>query len=210
MKYKNIVFDLGAVILNIDFQRTIDAFIALGVKNFDAIFSATLQSELFDQLDKGLITPERFRSELISFCGRNLSVAEFNAAWNAMILDFPEERIHYVRKLREQYSLFLLSNTNAIHHTVYNSLLSEHYGISDISELFDKAYLSFQIGMRKPDLKIFQYVLDENNLIPEETLYIDDNEENVIAARKLGIHSYFLEPPFTIEKNMDELLQNYL
>jgi glucose-1-phosphatase len=209
MKYKNIIFDLGAVILNIDFQRTIDAFIALGISNFDTIFSATVQSDLFDKFDKGLITSKKFRKDLIAFSGKQISDKDFDFAWNAMIIDFPENRINYIQELRKQYSIFLLSNTNAIHYPIYNSLLSKNFGISDISTLFSNTYLSFQVGMRKPQLEIFHLVLDENSLNPSETLFVDDNEENIIAAQKIGIKSYLLKSPFTIEKDLNEVLQNY-
>lgn len=208
MKYKNIIFDLGGVILNIDFQLTIDAFKNLGVKDFDAIFSATVQSDLFDKLDIGQISPEKFRHDLTALSGKDISSEDFNCAWNTMILDFPVERIKYIKALRKKYSLFLLSNTNAIHFPVYNSQLTENFRINSISDLFDKAYFSYQIGLRKPDLRIFRMVIDENSLNTNETLFVDDNEQNIIAARKAGIDGYFIQPPFTIEKDLDTVLLN--
>ncbi len=208
MHYRSIIFDLGAVILDIDFQKTIDAFTKLGITDFDSIFSAALQSDLFDMLDKGTISIENFRKQLIAMSGKTITITEFDQAWNSMILDFPKKRIEYLLNLRKYYPVYLLSNTNIIHFPVYNKLLKINFGIDDIRNLFDQVYLSFQLGMRKPQPEIFQLVINENNLKPEETLFVDDNIDNIEAAKILGLGTLHLVFGMTIEKDLDKFLNS--
>lgn len=206
MQYRSIIFDLGAVILDIDFQKTIDAFIKLGISNFDEIFSAAVQTEIFDLLDKGQISPEAFRKELILLTKSKITTTQFDEAWNAMILDFPADRIRYIKSLKDKYAIYLLSNTNIIHYPVYTNLLKTQFSIENLDVLFEKVYLSFQLGLRKPQKEIFQLVLNENNLIPAETLFVDDNIDNVEAARELGFGTLHLTNGMAIENDLDRFL----
>ena len=195
IEIKNIIFDLGGVILNIDYHLTIEAFKRLGVKNFDTLFSQAQQNGLFDHLDKGLVTPQEFRDNLRQLVGINLSDTLINDAWNAMLLDFPVNRIDLLKSIRPYYKTFLLSNTNAIHIEEYNKLLLKTFGLENLSFLFDREYYSHIIGMRKPDKEVFQHIIDENHLNPAETVFIDDSIQHVESARKLGIQAYHLNIP---------------
>lgn len=193
MIIKNIIFDLGGVLLNIDQHATINAFKELGVNNFDEFFTFAKQSHLFDRLDKGEISPEDFRDEIRRISGRDLDDKDIDAAWNAMLHDLPRERITLLEMAREHYRTFLLSNTNAIHYPTYTRYMKDTYGYSSLSKLFERDYLSHEVGMRKPDPGIFNFVLEENNLNPRETLFIDDTERHVEGARKTGIIGYWLD-----------------
>jgi len=191
---KNIVFDLGGVVLNIDFALTIDAFINLGVKNFAQLYEKSHQYPTFDKFDKGLISPVEFRNEMRKMLNLNLTDNQIDSAWNAILLDFPPDNIHFLNELKKSHRTFLLSNTNAIHYPVYTKTLSNNFGIADLSVLFEKTYFSFQVGLRKPDKEIFELLLNENHLIPEQTLFVDDSLPNIETASKLGIQTLLFIP----------------
>ena len=195
---KNIIFDLGAVLLNIDFQRTMAAFKNLGAENTNEFFSAYAQYSFFDEFDKGVITPYEFRNEIKKFLKKNVTEEMIDKAWNAMILDFPKERIDLLLSYKNKYRTFLLSNTNAIHFPVYNNQLKENFNINNLSDLFEKAYYSYRLGLRKPDKEIFELVLKENNLIPNETTFIDDSPANIATANELGLRTIPLTTPKTL------------
>ncbi len=193
MEIRNIVFDLGGVLLNINYDLTIDQFKKLGVRDFDSIFNQASQVMLFDRFDKGAISPEDFRDELRRISGLAARDYEIDQAWNAMLLDLPARRLALLEMVRKRYRIFLLSNTNAIHYPAYSEGLFKKYGFTDLEELFEKQYLSYKIGMRKPDREIFDFVLEENGLRAEETLFIDDTFQHVEGARKAGLKAHHLD-----------------
>lgn len=191
---KNIIFDLGGVILNIDYRLTSQAFQNLGLSDFDHNYSQAKQSHLFDRLETGAVTPEQFRQELKAYFIHQVSDADLDNAWNAMLLDLPVQRIDLLKQLSKNYRLFLLSNTNIIHYKAYSAYLKQTFGKMIFHEIFEKQYLSFEIGMRKPDREIFELVLTENKLIASETIFIDDSFQHIEGAAKTGITAYHLEP----------------
>jgi len=190
---KNIIFDFGGVIIDIDFQLTINKFKKLGILDFDQKFSQFLQDPVFDCYDIGKISSEEFVKRLKKLVPEKISENDILEAWNAMILDIPKERIKLLENLRKNYRIFLLSNTNDIHYQLYIKNFYNKFGYKTFNDLFEKAYLSFEIGMRKPDAEIFNFVLKDSNLLPEETLFIDDSNQHIESAKKFGIHSYLLE-----------------
>ena len=192
-KIKNIIFDFGGVIIDIDYWRSINAFIKLGAKEFESIYSQASQIEVFDKLDKGLISPDDFRKELIRFFPPQTTLQMIDDAWNAILLGIPGHRIHMLEKIRKNYRLILMSNTNIIHYDIYSKELKEKFGYDTLDCLFDKVYLSFELGMRKPDTAFFKLILDENHLDPATTLFIDDSEQNLPPAQSLNIHTFYLE-----------------
>jgi putative hydrolase of the HAD superfamily len=189
---KNIIFDLGGVIINLDTQRTASEMKKLGFDDFEKSYSLLNQTDLFDLLEKGLITPDQFRMEIRKHISSTISDVQIDEAWSAMLLDFPKERIGLVQNTKNKYRTFLLSNTNKIHFDKYNSDFNAVYGFS-FNSLFEKAYYSFEIGHRKPDLDIYKHVLKHSNLIPEETLFIDDSEANIRTAKMLGIQTLWID-----------------
>ncbi|SHL89430.1 putative hydrolase of the HAD superfamily [Chitinophaga jiangningensis] len=195
---KNIIFDLGGVILNIDYQKTNEAFVKLGAVNFHELYSQFKGSSLFNDLETGHVTNDEFLAAMHKQLPENVTDEQIIAAWNAMLLDFPLQRLQLLQQLRQQYNLYLLSNTNAIHLDHFNKILMDTRGIPSLAEFFDKAYYSHLMGYRKPGTEIYQVVLDENGLKAGETVFIDDTLPNIEAAKKVGIHTIHLVPPKTI------------
>ena len=195
---KNIIFDFGGVILNIDYKLTERAFAELGLTDFDTIYSQATQKELFDVMEKGLITPAEFRVEIRKFIDKDVSDEQIDKAWNSMLLDLPEERVKLLSELKKKYRLFLLSNTNEIHHHAFSGYMQKKFNRDIFSDDFIKAYFSHKVNMRKPDAEIFNHVLKEQNLRKEETLFIDDSIQHIEAAKKMGINTIYLEKGRTI------------
>jgi putative hydrolase of the HAD superfamily len=204
---KHIIFDLGGVILNIDYKLTETAFIAAGIPNFPELYSQLRQSDLFDKFEVGEMTREEFITELRRAANSSVTDEQILNAWNAMLLDYPVRRLQILQQLRLYYDLFLLSNTNEIHEEAFNELLMRSHGIPNIGVFFDKVYLSHRVGLRKPMKEIFQRVLDDNGLKPEDTLFIDDSPQHIAAAKELGIQTIFLEKGMTIEGNVFKALR---
>lgn len=192
-KYKNIIFDLGGVLLNIDYLLTIEAFGNIGWTGFDAFFSKAQQKKLFNQYEKGELSSADFRMELKKYCKTGIDDLCIDKAWNSMLLDFPKERLDLLKRFKQTHRTFLLSNTNQIHIESINSYLQKDYNMADLSACFEKIYLSYKVGLQKPDSEIFELVLSKNNLDPNETLFIDDSIQHIEGAKKLGIHTYWLD-----------------
>ena len=188
---KAIIFDLGAVILNINYQNTIDGFSKLGVKNASSFYSKKAQTNLFNQIETGDITAEKFLAELQKET-TNASINQVSEAWNAMLLELPENRLALIQSLKKKYSIYLLSNTNTIHIDALKKKI-ENRKWRKFCDLFDKMYLSHELGLRKPNAAIFEYILKEQNLKPEEVFFIDDSPEHIEGANKLGIKTHHLK-----------------
>ena len=199
---KHIIFDLGGVLLNIDYNLTEKAFIDAGIKNFPELYGQLQQSDLFDKWEMGLMERAEFISTLQKISDTPRTEAQILNAWNAMLLDFPVRRLQILQQLRLYYDLFLLSNTNEIHEESFNNILMRAHGFPNIGVFFDKVYLSHRVGMRKPNAEIFQRILDDNDLKPEQTLFIDDSPQHIVTAKQLGIQTIFLEKGMTIEKDV--------
>jgi putative hydrolase of the HAD superfamily len=201
---RNIIFDLGGVILNLDPPATRKAFEALGLIDFEKQFTTSRQTGLFDDFDCGRISENQFRDHLKKFLPANVRDEAIDAAWNAMLLDLPKERLALLEALGKKYRLFLLSNTNEIHVTAFSAYLQKEFGFNDFSAYFERWYYSCRIGKRKPDAETFQFVLNENGLLAEETLFIDDSPQHVEGAKKAGIHGLLLSP----DKTISDLFEN--
>ena len=160
---KNIIFDLGGVIINIDYNILIQAFSKIGLPHFEAYFSQKEQKTLFDSYEKGQISSQDFREELKKQCKPGTSNQDIDDAWNAMLLDLPKERLDFLLKTKKSYRTFLLSNTNEIHMLFIENYLKEEFQISNFDLHFEKVYLSYKVNMRKPDAEIFELVIRENN-----------------------------------------------
>ena len=187
---KTIIFDLGAVLLNINYQLTIIEFAKFGVKNTDSFYSNKVQTNLFDEIETGKISADRFLKSLQKET-ENASTNELRNAWNSMLLDLPKERIELLKKLKQDFPIYLLSNTNSIHISEFRKKLGETK-YQEFYNLFDKVYYSHEIGFRKPNKEAFQLILDENNLKANEVLFIDDSPQHIEGANKLGIQTHHL------------------
>ena len=189
-KCKAIIFDLGAVILNINYQNTIDEFTKLGVNNAATFYSKKVQTNLFNQIETGIISSNEFLKALQKET-KNANIKQVEKAWNAMLLDLPEERLQLIKKLKKNHAIYLLSNTNAIHIDAIKKQLGKRKWLA-FCKLFDKMYLSHELGLRKPDVKIFEYILKEQKLKAEEVFFIDDSPQHIAGAKKIGIHCHHL------------------
>ncbi len=190
---RNIIFDLGAVVLNIDFQLAAIEFRKLGITNFDKIYSRAIQNNLFSDMEKGIISPSDFRNELRSLSNLPLIDNKIDFAWNSLILDFPPSRLKLIRNIANSYRIFLLSNTNEIHYNFYQADLRNNHNIDGLESIFEKTYFSHKLGMRKPDLDIFKYAINDANILAEETIFIDDSIQNIEAANKLKLNTIFID-----------------
>jgi FMN phosphatase YigB (HAD superfamily) len=188
-----IVFDLGGVILNIDYQLPVRAFKALGIDDFSKHFSQAAQTTLLDDYETGRISSEAFVAEVAKFVNLGTNEEQIRAAWNSILLDLPEERLFCLEKAAENHRIFLLSNTNEIHINEFNRYLLETYRLPSLEPFFEKLYLSYEVGLRKPDKQIFEHVLADAALRPESTLFIDDSIQHIQAASELGINTYHLQ-----------------
>jgi len=202
---KNIIFDLGGVIINLDYARTIDEFNKLSVKPFETIFTQLQQSPLFDQFDKGAITETAFFEEIKKSLLPGTSKEEILHAWNAMLLDFPIHRLQLLTKLKTKYRLFLLSNTNETHVAQLEAILYKQHGFKKLEPFFEKVYYSNRTGMRKPDPEIFDLVLNENKLNKNETIFIDDSPQHIQGAMNAGIKAYYLSKGKDVSELISEL-----
>jgi putative hydrolase of the HAD superfamily len=187
---KVIIFDLGAVILNINYQNTIDEFTKLGIKNASSFYSKKVQTDLFNQIETGKITAEKFLTELQKETN-NATINQVKDAWNSMLLDLPNERLKLIKSLKNKYRIYLLSNTNNIHIDAFKKQLGNAKW-EDFCNLFDKMYLSHEVGLRKPNAEIFKHILTEQKLKAEEVFFIDDSPQHIEGAKKLGIKTHHL------------------
>ena len=197
---KNIIFDYGNVIFSLDFLKGQQAWMNLGLENPNQFYGHKLQDPVFDAFEKGEITPDNFRKHIRKKIGNPLLTDEqIDGAWNSMLLGIAKGNHELLLKVKSKYRTFLLSNINAIHYDYIYRYLKTEFGFNNNDHLFEKTYYSHLVGKRKPDTAIFKQVLEENNLDATETLFIDDSPQHIAGAQTLGIQTYLLTAPDTIQ-----------
>lgn len=187
-----IIFDLGGVILNIDYNKTSQAFKALGMTNFDELYSQAKQSNLFDDFETGSMSEFQFRNEIRSISGMDLLDEDIDNAWNAMLLDMPLERIEFLEALSKSKPLYLLSNTNEIHVKRFEADMKVQGLFDRFTCVFQNYYYSSSLGQRKPDAAAFMHVCTQNDLEPSKTLFIDDSVQHIHGAKEIGLQAVHL------------------
>lgn len=198
---KNIIFDYGNVIFAIDFKRTQKAFEDIGVKNVEAFFAHKGHHAIFDQFETGQITATEFRNGIRDLVHNpNLNDQQIDDAWNSLLVGVMDGNHELLLKLKDKFRTFLLSNINEIHLSFITDYLQKNFGLSGNEGFFEKIYYSHMVGKRKPNAAIFEQVLSENGLKPEETLFIDDSPQHLKPAAELGINTYLLTYPDSILK----------
>lgn len=202
---KNIIFDLGGVIINLDIPKTISEFNKLTNKPFESIYTQLHQSPIFDLFDKGQISEADFFFELNNSLDQPLTHKQLLNAWNAMLLDFPIHRLELLNQLKQRYRIFLLSNTNETHIAQFENDLYQHHGYKNLEPFFEKVYYSCRMNMRKPDREIFDFVLQENTLNASETIFIDDSPQHIEGALKTGIKAHLLSKEKDIKSLIEQL-----
>jgi len=198
---KNIIFDYGNVIFNIDFKRVQQAWKDLGIGNTDEFYSHRHQDPVFNLLEKGDISNAEFRNRIRKLTNKpDLTDEQIDTAWNAIFIGIPPENHDLLIKIKPKYRTFLLSNTNAIHYDYFTDYVKKNFNLDGNESLFEKTYYSHLMCKRKPDAEIFEQVLQENNLNPAETLFIDDSPQHLETAKKLGLHTFLMTAPDTIQQ----------
>lgn len=189
-----IIFDLGGVLINLDYQLTIDAFRNLGADPEQLKYSQASQTNLFDDFETGQISSQAFINTIKNHVPAEVTPNQIVAAWNAMILDFPIEKLALLERLTAEKRIFLLSNTNDIHIQKVNRALAK-VSEKTLDNYFEKVYLSQEIKMRKPHPEIFEFVCKDADLEPSKTLFIDDSEQHILGAKSIGLHTIHLTNP---------------
>ena len=193
-----IIFDFGDIFINLDKEATPLALKNLGLKEWNSNLDA-----LNLDFEKGKISETEFILGFQNYIP-NASIHQIREAWNAILLDFPLYRLEFLQMLSQKYRLFLLSNTDSIHIERFQ----HKAGISfyrDFYQCFEKVYFSFELGMRKPDPAIFEFLIKEHNLLPKNTLFVDDNLQNIESAEKLGLQVWHLQKG---EEDVKDLFAN--
>jgi glucose-1-phosphatase len=196
--FKNIIFDLGAVIIDISVPKTVEAFAALLDREHLWVQEKLKVAGIFRRYETGEWNDEQFREQIRQVLGVPFTDKQIDNAWNALLLQIPRERIELIQWLQSRYRTFILSNTNPIHMREVNRILQRDTGVSSLNVLFERVYLSYEMGKMKPSAKIYQEVLEESGLVAEETVFLDDNLDNLQSAQQLGIQTVHIYEPVTI------------
>ncbi len=198
---KNLIFDLGNVLYDIDFVKMYKAFDELGVPNFENHFTLNISDQIFFDLEKGFIHEIEFCKGFNALYNLNLTHQQIIDAWNALLIGYRKESIDWLKEHNTQYATFLYSNTNQIHYDYFIPQFSREIG-GNFEKLFKTPYFSHKMGQRKPDPASFQFILDKEGLKADETLFIDDNEPNIMAAASVGLQVLHLKPGMRVEKDL--------
>ncbi|MDS1031403.1 HAD family phosphatase [Porphyromonadaceae sp. NP-X] len=203
--FKNIsalIFDFGGVLINLSRQRCIDSFRALGVRELEKYLDDFNQSGFFLELEQGKISPEQFRNEVRKLTDQTLTDEQIDQAFCSFLLDIPEEKLKLLLDIRKRFKIYLLSNTNLIH---MNFCRAQHFHFNGYSmdDFFDKCYLSYELGLTKPDIRVFNAVIDDIGLAPQQCLFLDDGLKNIEQAQKTGLQTYWVKQ----EEDLSFLLQ---
>ena len=197
---RNIIFDFGGVLFDIDYYAPVRAFRALGFEDFEAVYSQAAQRPEFDLLETGKISNEDFMSFLHAFVP-HIRRDQVDHAWNCILLDLWPEKVELVRSLRlKGYRTFLLSNTNAIHAAAFEQMIDAKMGLESFRSAFEQMYYSHVIGLKKPYPETFLEVCAWNNLVPAETLFIDDSVQHVEGAKEAGLQGLHLHQDMKLDQ----------
>lgn len=196
---KNIIFDLGGVIYDIRYENIAEAFVKMGAGNLVSLYSKSQQSDFIDLFEEGKISTAEFLDSIRRLSDVPLSDAQITEAWNAILIDVPNERADFLLKLKEKYNLYLFSNTNAINYDCFVPYLRGKFGFDFFPTIFKAAYFSHILQIRKPKPEGFLRIIDEQRLIPSETLFIDDSPQHIAGAISCGLRTHHLSGKEKIE-----------
>ncbi|MEA4967741.1 MAG: HAD family phosphatase [Bacteroidaceae bacterium] len=201
---KNLLLDLGGVVLNVDYHKMVDVFKEYGIMDFDKHFTQAKQVEIIDKFEEGKCSIEEFRNGIRDLVKVDLTDEQIDNAWFSMILDLPKERIELIGLLKLKYNVYLFSNTNELHIELLKKRYEEEFGFDIFQMLFTKAYFSNEIKMRKPHPESFQWLLNDAEIKAEETLFIEDSPQHIEGAKKVGLNTYWLTGGETINDLYDK------
>lgn len=204
---KNVIFDFGGVLFEIDYNLPIKAFHELGYDLFADVYTQAAQNPIFDQLETGKIDNESFMNYLHGLVPQ-ATRKQVDDAWNCILLHIMPDQVSFVNKVKENgYRTFLLSNTNAIHVAEFEKMIAEKMNFQEFFAAFEKIYYSNVIGIKKPYPETFLQVCEWNDLVPSETLFIDDSIQHVLGAAKAGLQTYHLKNGEVLSESLKFLLQ---
>jgi glucose-1-phosphatase len=189
---KNIMFDLGGVLIDIDITKTEAAFETLGVANFGSLYALHKADKLFDDLETGHASEDEFYNGIRQLTSTNLNDGAIEKAWNALLLDFRVNSLTHLEELANRYNLYLFSNTNIIHYKAFSQLFTAQTGKPLLEDCFTKCYYSFTAGVRKPHTESFLWVLNDAGINAANTLFIDDLAGNIEGAQAAGMQTHHL------------------
>lgn len=190
---KNLIFDFGGVLIGLDRQRCIRNFEQLGIQHVGQLLDLYQQADFFRLYETGEIDSDAFRKILRSKANATLTDAQIDEAWNSFLDTIPTYKLDALLQLRQHYMVYLLSNTNELHWQWACEHAFPHKGFR-VEDYFEQIFLSYEMGVSKPDIRIFQQVIDETGINPAETLFFDDSAANCQAAEKLGIRTHLTRP----------------
>ena len=194
---KNIILDLGGVIMDIDVRQTLHAFTKLGIEDIQKYFGHGFAASFFSDHEAGRISDAEFLDQIKKLLGKEVSDKAIIDAWNALLLRFPSDRITLLMELKSRYRLFLYSNTNGIHYNKFSELYRNTFS-GELEDHFEKAYYSHSFGQRKPEIGGYTRIIEENGLDPKQTIFVDDALMNVEGAIKAGLKGLYMPPGFYI------------
>lgn len=197
VNFKNILFDLGGVILDINIPATLKRFYELGFPAELMHYPESMQTDIFFKYQTGKLSTDEFRNEIRRTTGVDMSDEVFDEAWNAMLVGIPQERTRLLKVLSKRYRLYMLSNTSELHVKVFEKMYLETAEES-MHDVFDRIYYSHEIGMHKPDLEAWEYVIEDAGILPEETLFLDDTIYNIKASQELGFQAIHIHERTTL------------
>ncbi len=207
LRIKNIIFDLGNVLYDIEIPRAHNYFKSILGERYEAVHHTHITSKFFEKFGTNEINAEQFVRNFQNAASQVVSAEEVVAGWNSILLGFPAYRLKLLKDLSKKYQLYLLSNTNSIHMDHIRKHMLEEHGIENFDALFTKAYYSHEIGLRKPNRMIYEHVLKDANLVAGESVFIDDLLENIEAAEQVGIHGIWHKPASI---PLEEAIANFL
>lgn len=193
MTIKNLLFDLGGVIMDIRRQNCVDAFKALGMADADKYLGEYSQAGVFAGIENGSYTPAQFHDEIRSLIPHPVTDAEIDQAFGRFLIGIPLHRLHELEQLHKQFSIYMLSNTNPI---MWADGIAKNFAQDghDVHHYFDGIIRSYKVGAMKPDPAIFRATIDQLGIDPTETLFMDDSATNLRAAEAFGFHTLLVAP----------------
>lgn len=202
-KFETIIFDLGGVVLDIDFNRADESFAQLpspseSRRRLSDMFAFHAQDPFFTQFEVGEISVEQFRAGLRERLNLMVTDEELDRAWGAILVDLPDARIRLIQELRQHHRVFLFSNTNELHQLTFEEMFRDRLAGGQIADLFEQIFYSHRLGDRKPNVSAYQKILAQANINPASALFIDDSLPNIKGAEAAGLNAYHLTGGETI------------
>lgn len=203
---KAILFDFGNVIINIDVEKAILAFSELTFKSPARVNQLFADAEVFKKYETGYYSDDEFRDVIRQILSYPLNDQEIDQAWNSLLLDVPKKRLDFLEYIKMKYPIYLLSNTNNIHIEQCKQYFRTKFGIPNFETIFSETFLSYKMGLWKPDYKIYDAAISKIGCKPEEILFLDDNQDNINAATDLGIQCIKINPPDCFTEILEHII----